>query len=223
MTQLSQKRGTYLSHEIDVRGKGRQFKSDFLEKFSSCHGLVPLFLYSPVVIVASVLALTSHHIGVGPFLGLFAGGLFFWTLFEYWMHREFFHWQKFPKMHFFLHGIHHIYPNDKGRQVMPPGASLVVAIPMYFVFAGLFGTGLGLAGYAGFVAGYVWYDTTHFWTHVGKAKSRWGKFLKRHHMRHHFESHDLRFGVSTPIWDFVFGTMPKTTAPSDAELGLDKR
>ncbi|MCC6620582.1 MAG: sterol desaturase family protein [Deltaproteobacteria bacterium] len=212
MTQLSQKRGTYLSHDIDVRGKGRQFKSDFLEKFSSCHGLVPLFMYTPIAIGALVLSVVDAGVALGTALGLAAAGIFFWTFFEYWMHREFFHWQKFPKMHYFLHGIHHVYPNDKGRQVMPPGASLVVAIPMYFICVGLFGYGLGLAFYGGFVGGYVWYDTTHFWTHVGKARSRWGKYLKQHHMRHHFESHERRFGVSTPLWDKVFGTMPRTEA-----------
>jgi len=208
MTQLTQKR-TYLGQDVDVRGKGRQFKSDFLEQFSHCHGLVPLFLYTPVAIAAVVLVLVDGHVGVGSLVGLFAAGVFFWTFFEYWMHREFFHWQLFPKMHYFLHGIHHVYPNDKGRQVMPPGASLAVAIPMYFVCTAIFGYGLGMAFFGGFVAGYVWYDTTHFWTHVGKAKSRYGKFLKRHHMRHHFQSYEARFGVSTPMWDWVFRTLPK--------------
>ena len=50
---------------------------------------------------------------------------------------------------------------------------------------------------------------THWWTHVGKARTRWGKYLRRHHMLHHFKDHDLYFGVSTPLWDFVFGTVPK--------------
>jgi len=196
-------------YDIDVRGRGRQFKSNFFEKFSSCHGLVPLFLYSPIAIVALVIAVTSYATSAGTIVAAAAGGLFFWTFFEYWMHREFFHWKAFPKMHYFLHGIHHVYPNDRGRQVMPPGASLMVAIPMWFLLQGLFGTELALPVYAGFVGGYVWYDTTHYWTHVGKARTTWGKYLKQHHMRHHFQSHHHRFGVSTPLWDWVFRTMPK--------------
>lgn len=196
-------------YEIDVRGKGRQFKSDFLEKFSSCHGMVPFFLYTPIAIGALILAGMKYEVATAPLVGLTLAGVLFWTLFEYWMHRTLFHWEKYPKLHFFLHGIHHEYPSDEGRQVMPPGASLAIAIPMWFLCQAIFGTGLGLCFFGGFVGGYVWYDTTHFWTHVGKAKSRWGKWLKQHHMRHHFQDHDQRFGVSTPFWDYVFGTMPK--------------
>ena len=205
-------------YDIDVRGKGRQFKSDFLEKFSHCHGLVPLFLYSPIAVLCFVLAVTAHALPFATIFGLSAAGLFFWTFFEYWMHREVFHWKGIPKVHYFLHGIHHMYPNDKGRQVMPPSASLFVAVPMWFLFQGLFGTATALPLFAGFVGGYVWYDTTHFWTHVGKARSRWGKYLKKHHMLHHFKSHHHGFGVSTPLWDWVFRTMPEP----DGDGGVHK-
>lgn len=195
-------------YDIDVRGKGRQFKSDFLEKFSHCHGLVPLFLYSPLAIFCAVLAVVSYGVPTGTLILSLAGGAFFWTFFEYWMHREIFHWKGNKKLHYFLHGIHHMYPNDKGRQVMPPSASLMVAVPMWFVCQALFGTATGLAAFAGFVAGYVWYDTTHFWTHVGKAHSRYGKYLKKHHMLHHFKSHHRAYGVTTTLWDWVFRTLP---------------
>jgi hypothetical protein len=195
-------------YDIDVRGKGRQFKNDFLERFSSCHGLVPLFLYSPIVILCMVLAVVSYALPFGQILALSVGGVFFWTFFEYWMHREVFHWRGIEKVHYFLHGIHHMFPNDQGRQVMPPGASLVVAVPMWFLMQWLFGTAVALPLYSGFVGGYIWYDTTHFWTHVGKARSRYGKYLKKHHMLHHFKSHHRGFGVSTPMWDWVFRSMP---------------
>lgn len=202
-------------YDIDVRGRGRQFKSDFLEKFSHCHGLVPLFLYSPISIFCLVVAVVTYAVPVGPMLGMIAAGIFFWTFFEYWMHREVFHWKAIPKLHYFLHGIHHMYPNDKGRQVMPPGASLVLAIPIWFLVEAIFGRALALPFYAGFIGGYVWYDTTHFWTHVGKARGAWGKRLKKHHMLHHFHSHHSAFGVSTPLWDWVFRTLPAKDAPGE--------
>jgi sterol desaturase/sphingolipid hydroxylase (fatty acid hydroxylase superfamily) len=39
---------------------------------------------------------------------------------------------------------------------------------------------------------------------------RWGvlKYLKRHHMMHHFKTPQARYGVSSPVWDVVFGTKP---------------
>ncbi len=48
------------------------------------------------------------------------------------------------------------------------------------------------------------YATHHF-------PMRWGflGYLKRHHMLHHYKTPDLRFGVSSPFWDWVYGTLPK--------------
>jgi sterol desaturase/sphingolipid hydroxylase (fatty acid hydroxylase superfamily) len=206
-------------YDVDVRGRGRQFKNDFLESLSHCHGLLPLFIYGPVVILCLVLLAVDTDVGFAKGAALVAAGVAFWTFFEYWMHREVFHWKKFPKAHYFLHGIHHIYPNDKGRMVMPPSASAFVAVPMWFLCLALFGYGPALAIFAGFVAGYVWYDETHYWTHVGKARTRWGKRLKKHHMMHHFQTPGQRFGVSTPLWDWVFGTLPKddSRGAADAE------
>ncbi|MCC7353073.1 MAG: sterol desaturase family protein, partial [Anaerolineae bacterium] len=62
--------------------------------------------------------------------------------------------------------------------------------------------------FAGFGAGYVMYDMLHYATH--HLPMRWGilKYLKRHHMQHHFKSPEQRFGVTMPLWDIVFGTMP---------------
>ena len=34
-----------------------------------------------------------------------------------------------------------------------------------------------------------------------------GLWLKQHHMRHHYQTDDLYYGVSTPLWDYIFGTM----------------
>lgn len=222
MTQATPNQGTRVGeYDIHIRGKGRQFRSDALERFSHCHGLVPLFLYSPIAVfclIAGANRAGQSMTGLCAWAGL---GLFLWTFFEYWMHREVFHWKRVPKLHFFLHGIHHVYPNDEGRQVMPPGASLVVAIPMWFLMQALVGTASALPLFAGFIAGYVWYDTTHFWTHVGRARSRYGKYLKRHHMLHHFRSHERAFGVSTPLWDWVFGTLPDRNRSPEQGRSID--
>ncbi|MFT7578571.1 MAG: sterol desaturase/sphingolipid hydroxylase (fatty acid hydroxylase superfamily), partial [Myxococcota bacterium] len=71
-----------------------------------------------------------------------------------------------------------------------------------------------LPTFAGFIIGYIWYEMTHLWTHVGKPKTAYGKHLKRHHMLHHFQTPDKRFGVSSPLWDHVFGTYVKHEKPA---------
>ncbi len=196
-------------YDVNVRGKGRQFRNDVLESMSHCHGLVPLFVYGPVVLFALYWLFAETAIAPLAGVGYVAAGVTFWTFFEYWMHREVFHFRRLPKLHYFIHGIHHEYPNDKGRLVMPPGASLFIAIPMWFAMQAIFGTDVAVGLYAGFVGGYLWYDETHFWTHVDKPRTRLGRLLRSHHMKHHFATPDQRFGVSTPLWDWVFRTLPR--------------
>ena len=94
---------------------------------------------------------------------------------------------------------------------------LAAAIPLAFLFYGLFyliwvkllGAPQWLAPtFSGFIAGYLIYDLTHYATHHFKIKRRYFKFVKFNHMQHHFKCPDKRFGVSSPIWDHVFGTSP---------------
>jgi len=193
-------------YEIHLTGQGRQFKNDFMEKFGRCHGLTPLFVYVPVVAYCLYLALTDTAQGVGSVLTWTAAGVFVWTLTEYWLHRKLFHWKKWPQFHYFIHGIHHVYPNDRGRMVMPPGASASFAVPFWFIFYFACGYAIALPFFAGFVIGYLWYDMTHYWTHVGKARSAWGKLIRKQHMLHHFNTPEHNFGVTSPAWDMVFGT-----------------
>jgi sterol desaturase/sphingolipid hydroxylase (fatty acid hydroxylase superfamily) len=91
--------------------------------------------------------------------------------------------------------------------VMPPA----VSITLYVVFAVLFRAVLGPRWmwpfHAGFVAGYLVYDMTHYATHHLRPRTRWGRLLRRHHFMHHFRDEGQRFGVSSPLWDWVFGTM----------------
>ncbi|HEU5310976.1 MAG TPA: sterol desaturase family protein, partial [Candidatus Eisenbacteria bacterium] len=63
--------------------------------------------------------------------------------------------------------------------------------------------------FAGLLTGYLVYDMTHYATH--HLTMKWGflKFLKRYHLLHHYKTPDDRFGISSPLWDFVFGTRPK--------------
>lgn len=202
-------------------GKGRQFRSDFLEKFSHCNPMMPLYVYAPVVVGAWYLARTDTALGLGAQLAWFLLGVAIWSLAEYVLHRFVFHFDQSPKLHFFLHGIHHEYPNDHTRLVMPPGASGVMAVLFWFLFRAVTGYEVALPAFAGFVAGYVWYDTTHYWAHIARPTTRWGRLLRRHHMQHHYATPHIRFGVSTPLWDVVFGTYkdkPGAAPDTEAEL-----
>jgi sterol desaturase/sphingolipid hydroxylase (fatty acid hydroxylase superfamily) len=185
------------------------FDSDFLNFFSRCRPVVVVALYFPAVLAALFQSLV--RVGVSPLTTscLFGLGFAIWTVAEYWLHRVVFHWQSptawGKRLHFLVHGVHHRWPSDKYRLLMPPAASA----PLYFAFLGLslalFGH-FGWAFHAGFVAGYVHYDLTHYWLHHGQPRSAYGLRLRRNHMLHHFKDSSSRFGVSNLVWDRIFGT-----------------
>src|SRR3954465_10705768 len=63
--------------------------------------------------------------------------------------------------------------------------------------------------FAGFILGYLFYDYTHYYVHHFVPRTDFGKRLREHHMRHHFQDHRYGYGVSSPLWDFVFRTQPR--------------
>jgi sterol desaturase/sphingolipid hydroxylase (fatty acid hydroxylase superfamily) len=185
----------------------RMFEHDFLDFFSRCHPAVVAVIYVPGVLVAAYYSIQRSGVSTGATAVLIACGFAFWTFAEYWLHRLVFHWlgtSSFGKrLHFLLHGVHHEWPRDKYRLVMPPGASL----PLYVAFLGLFTVGLGRFAWgfhAGFVAGYLFYDLTHYWLHHGTPRTRYGRRLRRNHMLHHFKEPSSHFAVSNLVWDRVF-------------------
>ncbi len=199
----------------------RLFKSDFLEFFTHISPVAVTIIWSPVIIFFLVRGFIVRPDTVS-ILYIPAGlliGLFLWTFTEYTLHRFVFHYQPRSKWQekvvFLFHGIHHVQPQCKTRLVMPP----VVSIPLAAVFLGLFylifHVLLGIPWWinplvAGFTIGYLSYDLIHYFTHHMPMHGRAGKFLKRYHMLHHFKYPDLLFGVSNPLWDYVFGTgIPK--------------
>ena len=189
------------------------FKSRFLDFFSRIHPVVPALIYIPVITVLIVLGARDGQ-GAGTLVLLTLAGLFIWTLSEYWLHRKVFHWDPdHPighRLHFIIHGVHHDHPNDRMRLVMPPGASIPLAALFFGLFWLVFGLPTAYPLFAGFLVGYLAYDYTHYYLHHFVPKSDLVKRLREQHMRHHFQDHRYGYGVSTPLWDAVFRTLPRT-------------
>ncbi len=186
----------------------RMFKSGFLESLSKVHFSVPLFIYIPTAVYFSWKALGPGQIGIGSFIGYFLLGLAVWTLSEYLLHRFVFHFApkgKFmERIHFIFHGVHHDYPRDRLRLVMPPSASIPMAVILYLFFSLFFGTYQLAAFFPGFIVGYLFYDMTHYAIHHASFKGGIWKKIKQHHMLHHYQDPEKGYGVSSALWDKVF-------------------
>ncbi len=186
----------------------RMFKSDLLEALSKVYFFVPLIIYVPVIIYLLYKAIFVAAIGAGTFVLLLAGGLFVWTFVEYILHRFVFHFvpkQKWAlRLHFIFHGVHHDYPNDLKRLVLPPSASIPLATGFYFLFNALLPPTYVYAFFPAFITGYLVYDMTHYAIHHFNFKSGLWKKIKQHHMLHHYQDPSRGYGVSSDLWDKIF-------------------
>jgi dihydroceramide fatty acyl 2-hydroxylase len=197
-----------------LRASPQMFESRWLDALSRVHPAVPVLIFGPAIVVLTVWSLAETSLPV--VLGLLAGGYVLWTLFEYWLHRIVFHFEPpdgvGARLHWIIHGVHHDHPNDPLRLVMPPAVSvplgLVVFAALYLIFGPRYAPGIA----AGFFAGYLIYDMTHYYLHHARPRGRLGRVLRERHMRHHFQDDTRGFGISAPYWDEVFGTSSRGQA-----------
>ncbi len=179
--------------KINNKGQAQLFKNQYLEMLTKTHPLVIWGMYLPVIIY--FLYHAQAHLGY-PFVRValvFLGGILFWTFFEYLMHRFAFHAiaesQRAQKFIYTLHGNHHHFPRDKERLFMPPVPSLIISSTLFFLMWLTMGTNVFMF-FPGFILGF-----------------KWMKPLWRNHHLHHYKDEHKGFGVSSTIWDRVFGTM----------------
>ena len=192
-----------------LRASPPMFKSGLLDKFTRVHHLVPVVIFLPAIAILAGYGV--DRVGLLPALGYAIGGYLLWTLAEYWIHRVIFHFEPEEgigaRLHWMVHGVHHDHPNDPLRLVMPPAASVPLALIFYAAFWLVLGADAAFAFGAGFLAGYLAYDMIHYHLHHHTPRTRVGKWLRELHMRHHFQDDERGFGISAPYWDRVFGTM----------------
>lgn len=188
----------------------RIFENPVLERLSKISPVTVLAIYLPVSLAA---AWKSFSIGipVGMFIALFLAGFAVWTLFEYGFHRFVFHFaprNSFQeRVSFLFHGVHHQYPNDKKRLVMPIALSISMGLLLFLLTWPLLGEWIW-AYSSGFAMGYLAYDMTHYSIHHFKPPNApFFRRLWKSHLDHHFKDSNRGYGVSSPFWDRVFGTL----------------
>ncbi|RVW30084.1 Dihydroceramide fatty acyl 2-hydroxylase FAH1 [Vitis vinifera] len=126
-------------------------------------------------------------------------------------------------IHYLLHGCHHKHPMDGLRLVFPPAGAAVICVPAKPFPVGFVSYGnlikflstptTAPALFGGGLLGYVMYDVTHYYLHHGQPSSKVPRNLKKYHLNHHFRIQDMGFGITSSLWDRVFGTLPPSKAP----------
>jgi sterol desaturase/sphingolipid hydroxylase (fatty acid hydroxylase superfamily) len=187
----------------------RMFKAGWMEAMSKVHWSVPLFIYIPLILFFFFLSVFHVHSAWWFILLWFAIGIAVWSITEYLLHRFVFHYhpksETGKRVFWIFHGVHHDYPNDKMRLVMPPSVSIPLAAAFYFLFKWLLPSVNHLyAFFPGFLAGYLCYDMMHYAIHHFNSQSNWIKTIKKHHMMHHYQNPERGFGVSSNFWDNIF-------------------
>ena len=196
--------------KIHNKGQAQLFKNYYLEMLTKTHPLVIWGMYLPVIVYFLYHSTTGLQFAPLRVMLVFFGGMLFWTFFEYLMHRFAFHWvaesEKARNFVYVMHGNHHHFPRDKERLFMPPVPSLILATALFFVFRLVLGNQIFMF-FPGFLLGYLLYGSMHYAIHAWNPPFKWMKPLWRNHHLHHYKDEHRGFGVSSTIWDRVFGTM----------------
>lgn len=150
-------------------------------------------------------------VGLGVAVLAAVAGVLWWTFFEYWLHRWAFHFPPTTDVRkvvtYVIHRHHHIDPDVSQRLAATPLQSASVLVPFALVAYVLRpGDDLWLWFTVGTVAGYLLYELAHYGAHHTVPRTPWGRAIRRHHLRHHFKDSGRNFGISSPLWDFVFRT-----------------
>lgn len=196
--------------KIHNKGQAKLFESQYMEMLTKTHPLVIWGMYLPVIGIMLFVSVVKYGYSPIYIALIFGSGMLSWTLFEYMLHRFAFHYvadsAKAQRFIYVLHGNHHEYPRDKERLFMPPVPSLIFASIVFSLLYTAMGTNVFMF-FPGFLLGYLLYGTMHFAIHAWNPPYKWMKPLWRNHHLHHYKNEHQGFGVSTTLWDRVFGTM----------------
>ena len=198
---------------IKPKNKGQKvmFENPTLEKLTRTHISVPIAIFVTAAVALATYAYRYTDLPKPTIGALFGAGLFAFTLVEYLLHRYLFHMsthtERREKIQYNFHGVHHEFPKDKGRLAMPPVVSVLLATSILGLFY-LLMQEAAFAFFPGFILGYAGYLFVHYIMHAYQPPKNFFKTLWINHAVHHYKDQSKAYGVSSPLWDYVFRTMP---------------
>jgi sterol desaturase/sphingolipid hydroxylase (fatty acid hydroxylase superfamily) len=192
------------------KGTKQLFSNPVLERLTRTHIAVPLvifFIYSVSLLYWNV---THTSLSLLTSLGMFVLGALAFSWVEYMVHRHVFHMKTYTdiraKLQYTMHGVHHEFPKDKDRLAMPPLLSVTISTILLLLFKVILGD-LVFSFLPGFLVGYAAYLSIHYMVHAYQPPKNFLKALWVNHGVHHYKDGEIVFGVSSPLWDYIYGTM----------------
>ena len=193
-------------------GTRQLFKNPILEQLSRTHIAVPLVVFAVYSTVLLYWNITHTSLSASTATLIFVLGVVTFTWVEYNVHRYLFHMAIYTKtrekLQYTLHGVHHEFPKDKTRLAMPPLLSITIATILLLVFRVIMGDYV-FAFLPGFLVGYAAYLGVHYMVHAYQPPKNFLKALWINHGIHHYKNGESVFGVSSPLWDYIYRTMSK--------------
>jgi len=178
---------------------------------------LPFVTYAPLVAGLLVAQRRAGLLHLGwPVLA----GVLLWTLVEYVLHRFGLHLPQHSRAwrvaYFLVHGHHHADPRDSERLVAAlPQSALLLALVYGLASLALDGAAAA-ALLAGTTLGYLAYEAAHWSIHHVRRPGPLLRRLARHHLAHHGDP-TSRYGISSPLWDVLFGTLPRARSAATRE------
>jgi dihydroceramide fatty acyl 2-hydroxylase len=173
----------------------------------------PFFLYTAVALFLGAAATIGEERSKGGILMLLVSGLLSWGPIEYGLHRFIFHYDAQSILgRKFVHAAH-LAHHENPKATDNLFAALLISVPIaagYWLLAWVVLGTWRAASYLfiGLIGGYFCYEWLHFQAHHGSPRLRLFRHLKKYHLLHHYRTPGLRFGVTSPLLDLMFGTFP---------------
>jgi sterol desaturase/sphingolipid hydroxylase (fatty acid hydroxylase superfamily) len=192
------------------KGSRQLFANPVLEKLSRTHIAVPLVIFFCYASFLLYWSITQTSLSWMISAGMFVLGALSFSWVEYMVHRYVFHMKTYTelraKLQYTMHGVHHEFPKDKDRLAMPPLLSVTIATVLLLVFKVILGE-MVFSFLPGFLVGYAAYLSIHYMVHAYPPPKNFTKWLWINHSVHHYKDGECIYGVSSPLWDYVYGTM----------------
>jgi sterol desaturase/sphingolipid hydroxylase (fatty acid hydroxylase superfamily) len=192
----------------------------------------PFYFYTVVAGGLVVVAAISEARSIIGIVVLLLCGILSWGFVEYTLHRYVLHdeapTKRSPSSALAEHAAHHDDPRAVGHLFVSVRASAPVALCYCLLAWAVMGSWQAMAYlFIGVVSGYFSYEWLHYQAHHGASRWRLLRYLKKYHLLHHHQTPDLRFGVTSPIVDYLFGTYQpvgkRAAPPTEQTVSIRRR